>query len=108
MTVKLIIFTQIIIREDSSRAKRSFFQNQFLLFGKIFELKLLYSNKGKVMLQCVKDLSMEIKSGCNEFVSSNILEEQDKFSPNKNVYHFIRFIFPLQSLLKVKLYNKTI
>lgn len=34
------------------------------------------------------------------FYWGKILEEEDKFCSNKNVYHFIRFILSLQSLLK--------
>ena len=49
------------------------------------------------------DLSMEIGTYCNKFVSSNILENQDKFPPDKSVHHFIRFICPLQILLKAEI-----
>ena len=30
----MIIFSQITVKEESSRAKNSFFQTRFLLFGK--------------------------------------------------------------------------
>ena len=43
---------------------------------------------------------MEIESYSNECVSSNILEKPGKFSPDKTVHHFIKFITSLHILLK--------
>ena len=44
---------------------------------------------------------MESQSYRNECVSNNILEKQDKFPRDKSVHQYIRFIYPLQILLKV-------
>ena len=64
------------------------------MLGKMFKAKLFYGSKGKSYIQLCKGLSMEIESYYNKCLSSNILEHQDKFPPNKSVYPFIWFICP--------------
>ena len=57
--------------------------------------------KEEIISTCVKAFLMESQSYRNECVSNNILEKQDKFPRDKSVHQYIRFIYPLQILLKV-------
>ena len=89
--VKLIIFTRITVREESSHIKSSLFKTRFLLFEKKFKVKLFYGNEAKIISSYVKCLSIEIDSYNNECVSSNILEKQDRFPPDKRVHEKLFF-----------------
>ena len=58
-------------------------------FKDSFFMPSLSSRMGMFICQMSK-----LNENCNRCVSSNIIEKQDKFLPNKSVHLFIRFISP--------------